>query len=223
MTLMIGNEVSSRFEDLLVMSSRLFICALASLTLSLFSSIAHGKTEAECLEAIRVGNRLISEDPNNYRGYASRGGAYGYLKRYDLAEKDLLKAISLNQSFAALYAHLARVYYETKRYEQALKASQKVIELGADFQDSNDALLANLCMARHYEECVKKCNEVLSRFPNDSSAFFYRAISKNELGKFTKSEVISDLKEAHSLSPDNADFKRIYDLALAGKSIKLKR
>ena len=163
------------------MSSRLLVCALvATLTLSFFASVAHGKTEAECLEAIRVGNRLISEN-------------------------------------------LARVYYETKRYEQALKASQRAIDLGADFQDSNDALLANLCMARHYDECVKKCNEVLVRFPNDSSAFFYRAISKNELGKFTKSEVVSDLQEAHLLSPDNADFKRIYDLALAGKSIKLKR
>ncbi|MBK7746965.1 MAG: tetratricopeptide repeat protein [Candidatus Obscuribacter sp.] len=218
------NESSNIFEDVLSMSSRLLVCALvATLTLSFFASVAHGKTEAECLEAIRVGNRLISENPNNYRGYASRGGAYGYLKKYDLAEKDLLKAISLNRSFAALYAHLARVYYETKRYEQALKASQRAIDLGADFQDSNDALLANLCMARHYDECVKKCNEVLVRFPNDSSAFFYRAISKNELGKFTKSEVVSDLQEAHLLSPDNADFKRIYDLALAGKSIKLKR
>lgn len=207
-----------------MISSRLLsVGLLATLLLSLLGSDAHGKTEAECLVAIRVGNKLISEDPNNYRGYASRGGAYGYLKKYDLAERDLLKAISLNPSFAGLYAHLASVYCETRRYEQALAASRKVIELGVDLPEAYDALLGNLFMARHYAECLRKCNEVLVKFPSDPAAYYYRALCKNELGSFTKSEVLSDLAKAHSLKPDDLSIKGDYDDLKSGKSIKIKR
>lgn len=205
------------------MSSRVFICALvAILSISISTALAHGKTEAECLAAIRAGNRLISEDPNNYRGYASRGGAYGYLKKYDLAEKDLLKAISLNPTFAGLYAHLAAVYNETKRYKKAAIASRKAIELGADSEEAYNALLANLWMANYFDECVHKSDEVLVKFPEDAAAYFYRAIAKNALGKFAKSEVLSDLSKAHSLRPSDEGLTKMYNWAMEGKFQNLK-
>ncbi|MBL0188705.1 MAG: hypothetical protein IPP97_23525 [Candidatus Obscuribacter sp.] len=204
------------------MTFRMLVCFLfATLIVFFCGDVANAITEAECLEAIEVGNELIKENPNSYRGYASRGGAYGYLKKYDLAEKDLLKAISLSQSFAALYVHLASVYFETKQYEKAVAASRKAVELGADYQESYDALLANLCSAKRYEECLKTCDEVLVKFPNDASAYFFKAISKSELGTFASSEVMSDLVKAHSLKPEDGSINVLYDRAQAGKSIKL--
>ncbi|MBL0188708.1 MAG: hypothetical protein IPP97_23540 [Candidatus Obscuribacter sp.] len=184
-------------------------------------SAAWCETDAEYRQYIEVGNKLIKENPDSYRGYACRGSAYGYLKKYDLAERDLLKALSLNPSYAGIYAHLASLYFETKRYEKSLFASRKVIELGSEAQESYDCLLANLCKSCLYDECLKKCDEVIAKFPNDASTYFYRAISKNELGTFDKGAVLSDLSKAHLLEPSDAGYKRVYDLARTGKSIHL--
>ncbi|MBP6349616.1 MAG: hypothetical protein KA392_08780 [Candidatus Obscuribacter sp.] len=204
------------------MTFRLLVCALlAALTMSLVTSVALCKTEAECLEAIKAGNELIKKDPNDFRGYASRGCAYGYLKKHKMAEKDLLKAISIKPKEAGLYAHLAGVYLGMERYEEAVTASRKVVDLGGRSENNYNALLGNLCMAHKFDECMTKCDEVLSKFPKDAFAYFYRAISKNEIGTFPKSDVLSDLAEAHSLNPSDAGFKRIYDLALAGQYQKL--
>ena len=133
----------------------------------------------------------------------------------------MLKALSLNPSYAGIYGHLASLYYETKRYEKAVAASRKLIELGEDGQVAYDGLLAHLCRARHYYECLKTCDEVLVKFPDDASAFFFRAISKNELGSFAKRDVLSDLTKAHILDPLDSSIKELYEMALAGKSIKL--
>ncbi|MBL0188700.1 MAG: hypothetical protein IPP97_23500 [Candidatus Obscuribacter sp.] len=204
------------------MTSRVLLGTIVATALCFsLGSAAWCETDAEYRQFIEVGNKLIKENPDSYRGYACRGSAYNFLKKYDLAEKDLLKALSLNPSYAGIYGHLASLYYETKRYEKAVVASRKVVELGMITQESYDCLLANLCRARRYDECLKTCNEVLVRFPNDAGAYFFRAISKNELGSFSKSDVMSDLTKAHILKPEDSSIKLLYQRALAGKSINL--
>ncbi|MBL0188701.1 MAG: hypothetical protein IPP97_23505 [Candidatus Obscuribacter sp.] len=205
------------------MTFRLLVCALlAALTMSLVTSVAYSKTEAECLEAIEVGNELIKENPNSYRGYASRGGAYGYLRKYDLAEKDLLKAISLNPDYPGLYVHLAGLYANTKRYEQSVVASRKVIALGLRSEKAYNALLGHLYMAKQFGECIKMCDEVLRIFHSDAEAFFFRALSKNELSSFSEAEVMLDLDKAYRIKPEDVCIKRAYELAKAGKTQLLK-
>lgn len=212
------------FDDVgnvFLMTVRLLVCALlATLTTLFVAPVAYSKTEAECLESIEAGNELIKENPKNYRGYASRGSAYEYLKKYDLAEKDLLKAISLKSDFAGLYVHLGSVYYATGRYEQSMVAIRRAIELGADSQATYDSLLGSLCMSKHFEECLKKSDEVLAKFPADGDAYFFKAVSKSELKGYSKTDVLSDLSKAHSLKPDDPGVKKIYESALAGKAIR---
>lgn len=210
-------------RTLLSMNFRFLVRSLiAFYSLFVVQTSALGKTEAECLDAIKAGNELIQKNPNDYSGYASRGCGYEYLKKYDLAEKDLLKAISLRPDLSGLYGHLAFTCYETKRFEKAAVASRKAFELGAKGQSASNALLANLCMARHFEECLERCNEVISIFPNNGVAFYYRAICRNELAAASKEQILADLDKAKSLCPENVSIKELYTLAKAGKSIKLK-
>ncbi len=205
------------------MTFRMLVCFLfATLIVFFCGDVAIAVTEAECLEAIEVGNELIKANPNSYRGYASRGGAYGYLKKYDLAEKDLLKAISLNPDYPGLYAHLAGLYANTKRYEQAVAASRKVIALGVKSENAFNALLGNLYMAKQFGECIRMCDEVLRIFPSDAEAFFYRAISKNELSSFSEAEVMLDLDKAYRIKPEDLCIKRAYELAKSGKTLLLR-
>lgn len=201
---------------------------VACMVTALVSFVIYGlpascASDTQFLEGIEAGNELIKKDPNDFSGYASRGCSYSYLKKYKLAESDLLKAISLKPDEAGLYAHLARVYSSTKKYEQAVTASRKVIELGVRNELSYNALIANLCMANHFDECRRKCDDIILQFPTDAFAYYYRAICKNELNSFSKKEVLADLLKAHTLKPEDDGFKRTYEQARVGKSIKLIR
>lgn len=195
----------------------------AILSFLIFVLPAFGSSDTRYLEGIEAGNELIKKNPEDFSGYASRGCAYSYLKKYKLAETDLLKAISLKPNEAGLYAHLAGVYNSTRRYEKAVTATRKAIELGARSENAYNALIANLCLSNHFDECLSKCDDIILQYPTDAFAYFYRAICKNELNSFSKNEVLADLLKAHMLSPDDEGFKRLYEQALAGKSIKLIR
>lgn len=206
------------------MTFRMVTCIVSALlSLLIYGLAAFGASDTKYLDGIEAGNELINKDPNDFSGYASRGCSYSYLKKYKLAETDLLKAISLKPDEAGLYAHLADVYSSTKKYGQALTASRKVIELGIRTEHSYNALIANLCLSNHFDECLSKCDDIILQYPTDAFAYFYRAICKNELNSFSKNQVLADLLKAHMLKPEDEGFKRLYEQALAGKSIKLIR
>lgn len=199
-----------------------FLVGTAVLVSTLFfvESSTLGKTEAEYLEAIEAGNSLIKAHPDDFRGYASRGCGYEYLKKFDLAEQDILKALTLSPRTAGLYNHLATIYFETGRYEQAANASLKSIELGNRSIESYKACLANLTASKQSKECLTLSEEVIRKFPNDGDSYYFRAISKIDLDMGTRQEILSDFKKATTLSPNDLQIRKEYDLFKRGKSKK---
>ncbi|MBL0188696.1 MAG: hypothetical protein IPP97_23480 [Candidatus Obscuribacter sp.] len=199
------------------MTFRLLVCALlTALTMSVVIPVAYSKTEAECLEDIRLGTELIKSSPNDFRGYASRGCAFGYLKKYDLAEKDILKALALKPGTAGLYSHLASVYHGLGRYEDAIKACRKSIEFGHRTQAAYNALLGSLYEAKHFEECITQSEMVLGTFPNDGRVFLYRALCKSELCKSSRKEILGDFEKALLLEPEDENIREQYEFYKKG-------
>lgn len=199
------------------MTSRVLLgTAVATLLCLFLGSAALCKTESECVEAIEAGNSLIKQSPDDFRGYASRGCAYEYLKKFDLAERDILKALSLSPGSAGLYNHLATIYFETGRYKEAANASRKSIELGNRSIEAYRACLANLTAAKQSQECLSLSGEALKRFPDDGAAYYFRAISKLNLGSASREEILSDFKKAAQLRPNDLQIRKEYNLYKLG-------
>jgi len=187
-----------------------------------YSPGSFGQTKAEFLEAIEAGNELVKKNPDDFSGYASRGCGYEYLKRYDLAERDFLKAISLSPSTSEIYIHLAAIYNRTKQYEKAASASRKAVELGSHSEAALNALLVNLCLSKKFGECLTKCDEVIRQFPGDGIAYYLRAICKSELGGASNDAVLSDLAKATALRPKDLTIRSDFESVKAGRGIRLK-
>lgn len=199
------------------MTLRLLVLATIAISIFLtFESSALSKTESECLEAIEAGNSLIKERPDDFRGYASRGCGYEYLKKFDLAERDILKALTLNPGSAGLYNHLATIYFETGRYKEAANASRKSIELGNRSIEAYRACLANLTAAKQSQECLSLTGEALKKFPDDGALYYFRAISKLDIGSAGREEILSDFKRALLLRPNDLQIRKEYDLYRLG-------
>ncbi|MBL0188697.1 MAG: tetratricopeptide repeat protein [Candidatus Obscuribacter sp.] len=195
---------------------------LASLCLVTFCTTSDARSDADFMEDIRLGSELIVKSPSDFRGYASRGCGYEHLKKYDLAEKDLLKAIDLKPEVSGLYCHLAAVYYEQGRYQEAASASAKVMELGDKSVEAYNSRLATLCMAQRYDECFDLCRDVIKQFPNNGTAYYFRAICRNVLSSGARREVLSDLAMAKRLKPGDQAIKKDYELFKSGKKLKTK-
>lgn len=193
----------------------------AGILFALFYNPSFAKTEAECLNAVEYGTYQIRKNPADFRGYACRGSAYVYLKKYELAEPDLLKAASLKPGEAGVYVHLTALYTNTKRDDLALVCIRKSIALGNRTESTYNLELAILNSAFKTEECLKLSEEVLRHYPQDSSAYYYLAVSKRIIATFSKEEIEADLNKAIALVP--GDKPSIEELEWVRKYYKPKR
>ena len=70
----------------------------------------------------------ITEDPNNYKLYNSRGKEFYTQKQYMKALDDFKQCIQINPKFAEAYFNAAMVYVYLKRYDLALEYFTKAID-----------------------------------------------------------------------------------------------
>ena len=62
---------------------------------------------------------MIELEPNNSAAYVGRGAAYIYLKKYELAIKDLTRAVELNPNDSMAYYNRGICYQAIHNNEKA--------------------------------------------------------------------------------------------------------
>ena len=84
--------------------------------------------------AIKLCNKALELNPNNFFAYNNRGLAYSSLKQYERAIQDYDKAIQLNPNDD--YAHNNRgwAYYCLKQHKKAIKDFEKALELNPNYE-----------------------------------------------------------------------------------------
>ncbi|MBL0188706.1 MAG: hypothetical protein IPP97_23530 [Candidatus Obscuribacter sp.] len=193
------------------MMTRFLFCSVVSLLLSLsFGFTVSAKSQNESLLAVENGNKLILQNRNDFLGYACRGTGYNFLGKYDLAEHDFLKAIELKPNEGGLYSQLASVYYQTGRYDDSLVSIRKAISLGQTKEAMFNAELASLNSAAHHSECLERSEEIIRKYPRDGAAYFYKAMSKMQIGTASSEEILADLAKARLLSPNDQAIEQEY-------------
>jgi O-antigen ligase/tetratricopeptide (TPR) repeat protein len=80
-------------------------------------------------------NQLIEKFPNNPRYYYFLGTFYGNFGQFDLAEKNLLKAVELSPTKPAMRIPLVRLYNKFGQFDKAVKLSKETYELAPDKDD----------------------------------------------------------------------------------------
>ncbi|MBU1666111.1 MAG: tetratricopeptide repeat protein [Gammaproteobacteria bacterium] len=106
-----------------------------------FSTLYAPKNKAQELESIRFIDHevqyTISNNPNHYllpEVYFTLGKAYLLTRNYALAETNLLKALSLDPTFAPVYVTLSELYITNKRLDAAVKSVQAGLALNPDLK-----------------------------------------------------------------------------------------
>ncbi len=140
----------------------------------------------------------IQEHPNMYY---QKSIAEKKLRKFNDAEKSLLKCIELNSDFSAAYSGLGTTYYSLKKYQLAVDNFKKYLEK-TDNKKSKKKIKKFIGLSYtqlglqakrdgNHKKAISYLNEAVSNYKYDS-AFLALAEIYNELGDYNKALVAAD-------------------------------
>ncbi len=169
-----------------------------------------GEGEARAVDSGRQsseeGNRVeritskILEKPNNPNLYISRALAYADEQKYNLALRDVDRALSIDSTVSFFYATKGELYFLTRDLRSARLSLERAIE----YDDENiEALLKLgevLFLLRRYPESISRIDDALRIKQRLPKAYFLKGYIFKELGDTTRS--ISSFQTATEVDPE---------------------
>lgn len=140
-------------------------------------------------DTLTVWNDALTKYPSSIKGYNGRGDAYNDLKEYELAVKDLSKAIEMKQDYSDAYYNRGISYYW----------------LGKKAQDAGQKETA----MKYYEQAIKDNSSAIKYSPDLACAYFNRSGNYYTIGKYESA--LSDAMKAIEL---NMEVDSLYIKAL---------
>lgn len=134
---------------------------------------------------------LIQKMPENARLYFERGDAYFYIKNYEAAIDDFLKAIELNPKDPRYFHYVGDCFAYTNQYPKAVEYYSKALEF-TDYKQLVSVYKQKAEVHFHmgeFENALKDINEAIKIVPSGISdlyklrAVIYKGLGDEENGE----------------------------------------
>lgn len=125
----------------------------------------------DTIQALKDYGMAINVSPNDERFYKYRAQIYYELKKYDLADKDYQKMISLKAGDVMGYMGIGRNANAQKRYEDAIKQFDYVIKLEQNYSSAYSFRAESYIGLKKYNEAIDDVISALA-IDGDSKAFY---------------------------------------------------
>lgn len=137
------------------------------------------------------------------RAYNNRGNAYYALGNYQMAIKDISKAIKLNPMVAEAYNNRGNAYFALSNYELAIEDISNAIEINPMYADAyyNRGNIYH-AMGNHHLS-IKDLSRAIELNPQFGDAYNNRGNAYYALGNYQMA--IKDINKAIAFNPLNAD------------------
>lgn len=112
----------------------------------------------------------IKETPDDADVYEKRANLYYYMDKYDLADKDYQKIISLDPGSVMGYMGIGRNANAEKRYDDAIKQFDYVTKLASDYASGYSFRAESYVCLKKYDEAIDDIIRALD-IDYDSKAF----------------------------------------------------
>lgn len=140
------------------------------------------------------------------------GGADAYFERaqyyyqqnvFDLAEQDLLRALSYDSTRPEILHLLADTYMDNFQSRKALKTMEKVATLHPERIPSLLKLSEFQLILKQYEDALKTIEKIIAIDPESSEGFFMSGMVFREMGDSDRA--INAFQRSTELDPENVD------------------
>lgn len=202
----------------LLIAAGLVLCRILSilLVLCLFSFIRDVQGHDPTVYSMEVYTRRLEENPADWEAWRDRGALYRLQGRYDLAEKDLQKALEISPNEPFTLKELAAIALLARQEcEECLKLLDRAFESGLKRDDLRDAYSFRwMCHQRLSlkPEILQDLDALIGL--GEAPAHLYIERGKIKLSSGNAEEALGDFLEAHRKNPfllENVE--RIVDLS----------
>lgn len=176
----------------------------------LFYSCQNESTQADKTDNIPASvpeleslNNAVNENASDPDAYIARAMYYYERSAFDLAEKDLLKALEIDSTRPSILHMLADTYMDNYQSRKGLKTMEKA---ASQFPERIPTLLKlseYQLILKQYEEALKTVDRIMKIDPQSSEAFFMSGIIFREMGDINRA--INSFQRSTELNPDNMD------------------
>ncbi|MBT6715938.1 MAG: tetratricopeptide repeat protein, partial [Elusimicrobiaceae bacterium] len=135
---------------------------------SLFKKAEYLTKKGQYSKARTLYTEVIKINPKSYLAYNNRGIINERLGKKDLAQKDYIKAITLNSSFPEVYSNLGALYIDEDKYYTALEYLNRAVILDENYYTArvNRAIASfNLGNASSALKDINKATELMPYHP----------------------------------------------------------
>lgn len=154
-------------------------------------------------ELLRSVTDSIARYPDSSRLYFERGGILYVMKQYELAGKDLHKAISLDPLQTDYYISLGEIALAAEALPAAGDAYRKALQLDPANQMARLELAFVLVQQQHYRQAIVQTDSLLAQDDKLVQAYGLKAQALEALGDTTTA--LKLLRKSVTLSPQNYD------------------
>ncbi len=156
-------------------------------------------------EGIKLFNKMIETDPDNYMLYYQRGIAYRDIKDYENAIADFQKCINLKPNDSGAYFQLGGVWSDQGEIEKSISFYSKAIEVEPSDIEAYASMGIMKTMVGRINSGIEDLNKALKINPSDPLLYFVRAQIKEVKGDCEGA--IDDYEKSMSFDPDSINLK----------------
>lgn len=148
-------------------------------------------------------NLSVEKDSNYAPGISGRGAIYLMYNQFELAYKDLKKALELEPESMLTYTTLATYYFITEKQDSAFITYAKALEINPKSLDVYYNRAALYFSKNDYENTLSDVNKLIEYSPDYAKGYYFRGTVYRYMKKFD--DAMTDFNKAIELDPDDGE------------------
>ena len=140
----------------------------------------------------------IKETPDDTNVYEKRANLYYYMEKYDLADKDYHKIISIDPGNVMGYMGIGRNANAEKRYEEAIEQFSYVTKLASDYSSGYSFRAESLIGLKKYDEAIDDIIRALDIDYNNKAFYLMQGVADSAMVP-----LVAKLKIQSAKNPNN--------------------
>ncbi len=145
---------------------------------------------------------VVKTNPGSALAYVNLGDSYTELEKYDIAETNYTKAISLDSLYAPAYMNRGYVRLKTEAFVPALQDMNKAVSLNPGFSKVFYNRSCLFIETSQWQNAIDDCNKAIQLNPAFGLSYYNRAVAYYNINRFK--EALTDIDKSIALQSESA-------------------